>query len=238
MGNFFTVVVVVALFPEQGFYLLHGVVPRGVQLEQLTDHGGLVLVDHKPPPVLDVSKDTAVAQHHIFLDGLGVTELYPAGKLAQFILGDSGHDSQPQLAVLVEGVDVVVLEEYPYPSTEQLPGVEDGVQGVSGEASDLLGDDEVEQPRLTVLHHAVEVLPLLGGGGGQTLVYIAWHILPGGIFADELLVVAHLVAQGVELFIALGGYPGIEGHPKRDIVDGFCAQGLTNAVYIHGSSPL
>ena len=94
VGDLLAVVVAVALFPEQGFYLLHGVVPRGVQLEQLTDHGGLVLVDHKPPPVLDVSKDTAVAQHHIFLDGLGVAELYPAGKLAQFVLGDSGHDGQ------------------------------------------------------------------------------------------------------------------------------------------------
>ena len=167
-----------------------------------------------------------------------MAKFHTARQLAQFILGDSGHDGQAQFGVLVKGVDVVVLEEHPYSGAEQLPGVEDGVQGVSGETGDFLGDDKVKESRLTVLHHAVEVLPLLGGGGGQTLVYIAWHILPGGIFADELLVVAHLIAQGVELFVALGGYPGVEGHPKRDIVDGFCAQGLTNAVYIHGSSPL
>ena len=238
VGDLLAIVVAVALVPEQGLNLLHGVVPGGVQLEQLPYHGGLALVDHQPSPVLDVAEDAAVAQHHTLLDGLSVSELDPAGEFSQLILGDTGHDGQPQLAVLVEGVDVVVLEEHPHPGVEQFPRVEDGVQGVPGETGDLLGDDKVKESGLAVLHHAVEVLTLFGGGGGQALVYIAGHILPGGISADELLVVAHLVAQGVELLVAFGGHPGVEGHPKRNIVNGFCAQGLTNAVYIHVSSPL
>lgn len=36
-------------------------------------------------------------------------------------------------------------------------------------------------------------------------------------FVDELAV-AYLVAQGVELLIALGGHPGVKGYPE-DVVD-------------------
>ena len=54
---------------------------------------GLVLVDYQPPAILDVAEDTAVAQHHVFLDGLGVAEFDAAGELAQLVLGDAGHDT-------------------------------------------------------------------------------------------------------------------------------------------------
>ena len=238
MGDPPAVVVAVAPLPEQGLDLLHAVFSGGVQLEQRPNHGRLLLVDDQPPAVLDVAEDAAVAQHHVFLDGLGVAEFDAAGELAQLVLGDAGHDGQAELAVLVEGIDVVVLKEHPHPGAEQLPCVEDGVQGVAGEAGDLLSNNEVKEPRPAVLHHAVEVLPLFCRGGGQSLVNVAGHIFPGGAFADELLVVGYLVAQGVELFIALGGHSCVEGHTKGNVVDGLGAQGLPDAVDVHGGSPL
>ena len=129
------------------------------------------------------------------------------------------HDGQAQLRVLVQGVDVVVLEEHPHTGVQQLPGVLNGVQRVAGEPGDLLGDDEVEQPGPAVLHHAVKVLPLPGGGGGQALVDVARHVGPVGVFADQAFVVLNLVAQGVELFVGFTGHTGIEGHPEREVID-------------------
>ena len=94
MGDLFAVVVAVALLPEESLDLLHGVLPRGVQLEKLPHHRGLLIINDQPATVLAVAENAAVAQYHTFLDGLSVAELYPAGKLAQFVLGDSGHDGQ------------------------------------------------------------------------------------------------------------------------------------------------
>lgn len=61
--------------------------------------------------------------------------------------------------------------------------------------------------------------------------------LPMRQFVDELAV-AYLVAQGVELLIALGEHPGVEGDPEGDVVDRLGAQGLTDTVDVHGAPPL
>ncbi len=224
VGNPPAVVIAVAPVPEQRLDLLHAVIAGGVELEQLPHHRRLVLVDGQPPAVFHIAEDPAVAQHHVFFNGLGVAELHPAGQLAQLVLGDAGHNGQPEFGILVKGVDIVVLEKHAHSGVQQLPGILDGVQCVAGKAGDLLRDNEIEFAGAAVLHHAVEVLPLPGGGGGQALVNIAIHKLPGRISADKVLVVGDLVAQGVELFIALGGYAGIVCDPQGDLVDGFCPQ--------------
>ena len=235
VGDLFAVVVAVALFPEAGLDLLHGVVPGGVEGEQLPYHGSLGLVDDQPSAVLPVAEDPAVAQHHAVFDGLLMAEFHTAGELAQLVLGDAGHDGQPQLAVLVQRVDVVVLEKSPHPGGEQPPGVLDGVQGVAGKAGDLLGEDEVKAPGLPVLNHPVEILPLFGGGGGESLIDVAVHIGPAGIPADQVPVVLDLVAQGVQLFVGLAGHPGIEGDVQGQIIDGLGFQLLADAVDVHGA---
>ena len=233
MGDLFAVVVAVTPLPKQIFDLLHAVLTRGVQLKQFPHHGGLILVDHQPPVVLSVAEDTAVAQHHTVFDGLLVSELHAAGQLAQFVLGDAGHDGQAQLAVLVQGVDVVILEEHPDPGVQQFTGVLDGVQSVTGKTGDLLGDDEVKESGAAVLYHAVEVFALPRGGGRQALVNVALHIGPVGIFSDQAFVVLNLVAQRIELFVALAGHASVKGHSHRNIVDGFRFQQLPNIVDIH-----
>ena len=60
MGDLVAVVVAVALLVEQGLQLLHAVLARGVQAEQIPHHGGLGLVDDQPPVLLLVAEDAAV----------------------------------------------------------------------------------------------------------------------------------------------------------------------------------
>ena len=118
-----------------------------------------------------------------------------AGELAQLILGDGGHDGKPQLSVLVQRIDVVILEEDRNPGGQQLAGEGDGIQRIAGKAGDLLGDDQIEGPGLGVLDHAVKILPLAGRDAGEPLVGIAGDIVPGGVLANEILVISHLIAQ-------------------------------------------
>ena len=233
VGDFFAVVVAVALLVEERLNLLHGVFPGGVQLEEPPDHGGLLLVDDQSPVVLGVAEDPVVSQDHVVLDGLLMAEFDTAAELAQLILSDAGHDGQPQLRVLVEGVDVVVLEEHAHPGGQQLPGVLDGVQGVSGKAGDLLGDDQVEQPCLGVLHHPMEVVPLFGGGRRQALVNVARHKGPGAVAPDQILIVGDLVAQRIQLLVALRGHTGVVGHPQRQVIYAPPLQLLPDHVNVH-----
>ena len=114
MGDFFAVVVAVALFPEQVFNLLHAVMVGGVQLEQLAHHGRLGFVNDQTLAVLAIAENAAVAEDNVVFNCLLMAEFDAAGQLAQFILRDAGHDGEAQLGVLVEGVNVVVLEENAY----------------------------------------------------------------------------------------------------------------------------
>ena len=195
MGDLLAIKVAVALFPEEGFDLLHGVLIGGVQLKQLSYHGSLLLVNDKAAVLLAVAEDAAVAQHHIILDGLLMAEFHAAAELTQLILRDRGHDGQPQLGVLVKGVDIVVLEEYAHATAKKLPRKLDGVQCITCKTGDLLGDDKVKGIIRRVIDHAVEVLTALGGDTGQALINVAGDKRPRGVPADEVLVVLDLVAQ-------------------------------------------
>ena len=61
-----------------------------------------------------------------------MAKFYAAAELAQLVLGNGRHDGQPQFGVLIEGVDVVILEEHAYAVTEELSRELDGVQRVTG----------------------------------------------------------------------------------------------------------
>lgn len=132
MGDFLAVEVAVALLPKEGFDLLHAVLIGGVQLEQLPYHRCLFLVNDQPAVFLAIAENTAVAQHHIVPDGLLMAKFYAATKLAQLVLGNGRHDGQPQFGVLIEGVDIVVLEEHAHAVAKELPRELDGVQRVTG----------------------------------------------------------------------------------------------------------
>ena len=233
VGDLVSLEIAVAPLPEDLLDLLHAVRIGGIELEELPHHLRLGLVDHQAAAILHIAEDPAVAQHHAGLDGLLMAELHPTGQLPQLVLGNGGHNGEPQLRVLVQGVDVVVLEEDSHAVAQQLPGVADGVQGVSGEAGDLLRNDQVEFVLGGVLHHAVEVLPLSGGDAGETLVNIARHKGPGQVLFDQVLVVGDLVPQRIQLLVAVRGDPGIVGNPQGDLIDGMLSQLLPHFMDVH-----
>ena len=197
VGDLVATVVPVAFLPKEVFNSLHGVAAGCVHLKKLPYHHRFFFIDDQPAFVLSVAKDAAAAQHHTVLDSLLMAEFHTAGELAKLVLGDGGHDGKTKLGVLVQGVDVVVLEEHGNTCAEKIAGVLDGVQGVTGKTGDLLSDDQIEFTCLCILYHPVEILALLGGDTGKTLVHIAGHILPGGIFMDQIFIKGDLVIEGI-----------------------------------------
>ena len=139
-----------------------------------------------------------------------------------------------ELSFLVQGIDVVVLEEYANPAGQQLAGELNGIQSVSGEAGDFLCNHKVKFSGGGILYHAVKILPVPGGSAGNALVDIARDKGPGVIFLDEVLVIANLIAQGIQLLIGFGGDTGIERDPQRKVINGLSAEKLPYVVYIHG----
>jgi len=135
VGDFLAVEVAVALLPKDGFDLFHAVLIGGVQFEQLPYHRCLFLVNDQPAVFLAIAENAAVSQHHVILDGLLMAEFYAAAELAQLVLGNGGHNGQPQFGVLIEGVDIVVLEEHAHAVAKELPRELDGVQRVAGKIS-------------------------------------------------------------------------------------------------------
>ena len=237
VGDFFAVVVAVALFPEQVFNLLHAVMVGGVQCEQLANHGCLGFVNDKALAVLSIAENAAVAEDNIVFDRLLMAEFDAAGQLAQFILRNAGHDGEAQLGVLVERVDVVVLEENAYACGKQLARIADAVERVAGKTGDLLGEDEVEFVVLRVLHHALKVVALARRHAGQTFVDIAVDERPGRVAGDIVAVVANLVVERIELFIAVGRNARVKGHAERDIAEPRCAQLLPYCKDVHKAAP-
>ena len=104
--------VAVALVPKERLKLLHAVLVGGVELKELAYHRSLLLVDDKALVVLTVAEDAAVAEYHAGLYRLLMAEFHAARELPELVLRYRRHYREAQLAVLVERVDVVVLEEH------------------------------------------------------------------------------------------------------------------------------
>ena len=94
MGNLLAIVVAVAFLPKQDFKLLHGVFIGSVQLKQFTHHHSLFFINHQAAIIFDISKDAAVTQHYILLNGLLMSEFHTRGQLTELILRNGGHDGQ------------------------------------------------------------------------------------------------------------------------------------------------
>ena len=237
VGNLVAVMVAVALIPEDRLDLLHGVLSASIQLEQFPDHLCLLLIDGQPPAVFHIAEDTAVTQNHLVLDGLLMTKLDTAGKLAQLVLCDRGHNRQPELRIFVQGVDIVILKKHAYTAAEKLTGVLDGVQCVSCKTGNFLGDHKVKFVLCGILNHPVEILTFLGGNAGQTFINVTGNESPVTVALDQLVVIGYLIAQGIELLVALRRNTGVISHPQGNIVDGFHTQLLPNTMDVHTTPP-
>ena len=180
-----------------------------------------------------ISKNPAVAQNDLVPDGLLMTEFHTGTELSQFILGDGGHDGQAKFGIFIQGVDIVVLEENTHTVTQQLAGILDGIQGITGKAGNFLGNHKIELVLCGILNHPVEILTLFRGDTGKTFVNVAGNKRPVLVSFDQILVVSDLIAQRVQLLITFGGNTGIVSNPQGDVINGFCAKQSPGEMNIH-----
>ena len=90
-------------------------------------------------------------------------EFDSGGQLAKLVLCNRGHDREAKLRILIEGIDVIVLEEYADAHIQKLSCVLQRVESVTGKSGDLLGDDEVEHSFFCICNHLVEMFSFLRG---------------------------------------------------------------------------
>ena len=93
-----------------------------------------------------------------------------AGDGFALLLGEGGVDGGDELAAHIGGVDALALEADIDAQLLQLPHCLQTVLGVPGEAGDGFDEDLADESSAAVRHHALEVLPLCGGGAGDALV--------------------------------------------------------------------
>ena len=151
-------------------------------------------------------------------------EFDSGGQLAKLVLCNRGHDCKAKLRILIEGIDVIVLEEYADTHIQKLSCVLQRVESVTGESGDLLGDDEVEHSFFCICNHFVEMFSFLRGDTRKSFVNVAGHVSPFFIFLYEFFVIRYLVIERVYLFICIRGYAGIKCYSQRNIVYRFCSQ--------------
>ena len=156
---------------------------------------GLGFVNNQTAIIFGISKNPAVSQNDLILNGLLMAEFHTAAQLAKLILGDGGHDGKAKLGIFIQGVDVVILEENTHTVTQQLTGKLDGVQGVAGKSGNFLGDDKIKFVLSSILNHTVEILTLFRGDAGQPLVNITGNKSPVFVALNEIFVVGDLIAQ-------------------------------------------
>ena len=100
------------------------------------------------------------------------------------------HDRQEQLALAVEGVDALLLKVAFHAMLFELADGGQAVHGVSGEAADGLGHDQVDLSGQRVSNHLIEAIPVAGIQAADAFVYLnavfdtmkiglLRHIMPG-----------------------------------------------------------
>ena len=134
-------------------------------------------------------------------------------KGAAFLLGQRGHDGDKQLALAVEGPDVLLFKVDLHTMLLQLADGGQAVHRVSGKAAHRLGDDEIDFPCEGVGDHLIETSPALCVRTGNAFVRIYGHKFPVSISLDVPGIVVNLGLVAGELFIAVGGHAGIPRRP-------------------------
>ena len=189
-----------------------------VEVKDNADDLRFLLIDGQNAVLFIVAIELVVAQHMAVFDGLPKAKFQPFRQLPDFILGNPRHNHQPELAVRVQCVDIVVLKKYTHIVIQQFLRISDAVQSRSGKPGNLLGNDEIKHPRLCIPDHAIKIVPLLRGATGNSLIHIPRHEFPVGLALNQLRVILHLIFQRIDLFILICGHPGIKCHPKWHVV--------------------
>ena len=145
--------------------------------------------------------------------GLALAPAHPAAGALALGLGEGPVQCDQELALLVDGVDVLFLEDDWDTQAPQLPGEVEGVHGVAGEAGDGFSQNHVDLPLPALADHPQELLPLAGGGAGDALVREYPGHRPARFLHDLLGVVGELIFIAGELLLAVRGHPAVGRHP-------------------------
>ena len=138
---------------------------------------------------------------------------HPAAGALALGLGEGPVQGDQELALRVDGVDVLFLEDDWDTQAPQLPGEVEGVHGVAGEAGDGFSQNHVDLPLPALADHPQELLPLAGGGAGDALVREYPGHRPARFLHDLLGVVGELIFIAGELLLAVRGHPAVGRHP-------------------------
>ena len=205
---------ILAAFCDQGLGYLAQPVAGGVLFKDHPHRLGLFLVDDVGVVglVQIVAQDVAVAEKHPFLPAHLDAGPHPLAGLAAFLLGHGGHDGEPQLSFVVHRPDAVRGKVDLHSQLAQLPGVEQRVHRVAGEAADLAGDYQVKLATLCIFNHLHERRTFGGLGAGDALVHILAHHLPVGVLGCQFLIPVHLIVQRRYLGLMFGGNPPVKHH--------------------------
>ena len=163
-------------------------------------------------PIRHIVSQQRASKHHPLLHLSCLSPFDPLRGFAALLLSQGGHKRQPQLSLLLSGVDVVNEEKDTDSISAQFPGIGQGVQRVPGKPADLLGEDQIQLSRPGCGDHGIELGALSGAGAGDPLVRIDILERPLWIALDIRLEVPLLTFKGIRLVLLVGGHPAIGCH--------------------------
>ena len=131
------------------------------------------------------------------------------GNAAAFLLCKRSEKGQHQLAVVGQGVNVLLLELYLDAQLLQVPDRFQQVHRVSGKPADGFGEDDVDLSRLAVIQQPFEFRPAVDGCTGDEVVGVDTGEFPLRVALDELVVVADLCGQGMHHPVAFHRYTSV-----------------------------
>ena len=114
------------------------------------------------------------------------------GNAAAFFLCKARHDRQEQLALAVEGVNALLFEVAFHAMLFELANGGQAVHGVSGEAADGLGYNQINLSGQRIRDHLIEAIPVAGVQAADAFVRIYFDKLPFGMLLDVIGVLAIL----------------------------------------------
>ena len=194
--------------------------PQGVSgqvpLVDKADGLRLLLVDHR----LSV-RAFLISQHPLILHcdtsafhRLTLTPADPAAGTLALRLGEGAVYGDEELALRIDGVDILFLKDDRDTQFPQFSGIVDRVHRISCEPGDRFGQDHVDLPLTAHPDHLEEFLPLTGGGAGLALIREHLYHGPVGVLHDLLGVVGKLVFIAGELLLTVGGYTAVGRYPQ------------------------
>ena len=149
--------------------------------------------------------------HLALLHGLALSPDDVAGHGLAFRLSESAHHGDQDLAVGLQGVDILLLEDDRDPHGAEGPDIVEAVHGVPGEAGNGFDQDQVDLTLPALADHPQEGGALGGGGARDAFVRENPGHGPLRIRHDLIRVVVLLGLVAGELLLVVGGYPAVGG---------------------------